>query len=179
MLSEAANSAIRLAASRLPPGRPLSTAAVFATLPGIDHGAGWERLWLATGEPAGLRLSEEPDPGTAAPAYWEGVPLTGELAAALRLVEELSEAYGMRPAPVGLLAVALVADPGAGAARVLTRPGLAHADLLELVQSEILGGSLEGLETHRPAAATPSIEAPATVPATGPAWARPGRVRTR
>ncbi|MGV9976137.1 hypothetical protein [Micromonospora wenchangensis] len=145
LLSDAATAAMRRAAEEHPDGRPLTTAAVFAALPAVDHEADWERLWLETGEPRSLRLQEMPDTDVASEVRWEGVPLTADLANAMSLVEAMSRAYRIPAVAPGLLAVALVADPGSGAARCLTGHGLSHRALLDLIQSEVHGSALENL----------------------------------
>jgi hypothetical protein len=174
-LSEAATAAMRLAAGRRPDGWPLTTAAVFAALPEVDHEAAWERLWLQTGDPRALRLPDAPDGGALSAARWAGAPATRDLAVALSLAEEMREAYGFPVVTPGLMAVALVADPAFGAARVLTGSGLTHEALLDLVQSEIFGSTLENLpglvDRHlsgrrlAPAAVVMSLAVPQPAPA--------------
>jgi len=145
LLSDTATAAMRRAAEGRPDGRPLTTGAVFEALSGVDHEADWERLWLDTGDLQALRLQDAPDSGVATEVRWEGLPLTADLANALSLVDAMSRAYELPAVTPGLMAVALVADPDSGAARRLTGHGLSHSALLDLVQWEIYGSTLENL----------------------------------
>ncbi|GAA2552412.1 hypothetical protein GCM10010435_23390 [Winogradskya consettensis] len=170
VLSDAVISVLRLAAGRQPAGLPLSTAAVFAALPDVDHRASWERLWLHTGEPRALDLAHYPDDDSRAATHWENISVTAELADALAFLESVRRAYDLPPASTGLLAVALVAAPGCGATRGLTRHGLTPDALLELVQSEILGTTLEALPalTAREDPKAPPEPVPEPVPESVP-----------
>lgn len=145
LLDAAATAAMRRAAKDRPAGRPLTTGAAFAMLPGVDHEASWERLWLQTGDPLALRLKDTPDSGGVTDTRWEGVPLTADMANALSLSDAMAHAYEFSAITPGLLAVALVADPHSGAARRLCGQGLSHRALLDLVQSEVQGSTLENL----------------------------------
>ena len=63
-------------------------------------------------------LADAPDtPGQGVAERWEGVPLSGDMAAAMATVRTLSERYKLVPVSTGVLALALVADPYSGAAR--------------------------------------------------------------
>jgi hypothetical protein len=148
ILGEAATSALRLAAAQRPVNSPLTTGQVLAALTRVDAGNDWQRLWLHTGDPGALQLADTPDaPNVASSESWENVPLTPDMAAALSNLRQVCIAYRLTSASTGLLALALVADPNAGAARALGRSGLPHAELLEIVQEDLVGVHLEGLAT--------------------------------
>ena len=153
---------MRLAAAELPPGQALSTCRVLYSLIRVDMANDWQRVWLHTGDPMRPGLADIPgDPVVVehvrrAPKRWDGVPLSDSLANALSLLDRVCDSYRLLPAPSGALALALVADPANGATRALLRSGaVTHAELLELVQSELLGTTLEGvgdlMPGHQPA----------------------------
>lgn len=76
-----------------------------------------------------------------------GIPVSGCVSSALRLCSELCASYGVPVAQPGMLAVAVLADPRAGAAAWIGRwTGLPHADVLRQAQSDLLGGELDGLD---------------------------------
>ncbi len=134
MLTEAATAALRLAAAERPQGDNLTTGRVFAMIARIDAANDWDRLWLHAGEPAGLQLADAPDTDSRnAAETWENVPLSSDMAAAMATLRLISDKYTLAPASTGVLALALVADPRSGAARVLTANGWSHAQLLEII----------------------------------------------
>lgn len=146
VLSEPAMTAMRMAAARRPSEEPLTTGLVLAALAQMDSSNVWKRIWLYSGDPEDLRLCEAVDsPAAASAAAWEGIPLTRGVVDALSLVKSACETYDLAPASTGLLALAMVADPENGAARTLIRAGLPHSQLLELIQSDVLGTRLAGL----------------------------------
>jgi hypothetical protein len=154
ILSETVHSALVLAASSRPPGSRLQTGHVLDALARSDQLGDWSRLWLFTGQPDQIGLAEAIDvdadpgePGARAWSSWQGVPLSSGMRECLGLLAELAEVYSMRPVPPGALALALVAAPSSGAARVLTATGGATLDeLLAIIQSDLLGTDLTGLE---------------------------------
>jgi PQQ-like domain len=203
VLSETVAAALRLAATERPAGRPLTTGCALSALARTDLSNGWQRIWLHTGDPLLLGLAGEPDLSDAEPAgglgtagldqtgpqatpvsdRWEGVPLSKAMANSLKLLKRVSSVYGLVPAPSGVMALALVADPASGAARALLRSGgLSHAELLELVQSDLLGTTLNGVRdliSGSGARRSPAARAPADrrlaarPPAIPPLAARP------
>jgi len=183
MLAEVPAAALRLAAGELPSGSSLTTGRVLAALSRTDLTGDWQRIWLHTGDPLGIGLAEEPDDFGDSPAQsLEGVPLSGRLADSMRLLYRITSAYRLEPAPSGALAVALLADPVAGATRALLRFGLlSHDELLAMVQSELLHTTLVGLDqlittdeaVARPAAVTAG-QAPPRAPAPAVGIGGPG-----
>lgn len=146
ILTEAATAALRLAATRRPQNGNLTTGLVLAAIADVDAVKAWDRLWLHTGEPDAIRLADAPETDDQRAAKtWENVPLSGDMANAMAALRMLSEKYTLIPASTGVLALALVADPRSGAARRLCANGLSHADLLEIIQDDLIGTSLVGL----------------------------------
>ncbi len=181
ILSEDTVAAMRLAAAERPAGQALTTGRVLSALIRVNFANDWQRIWLHTGEPAFLDLASAPDqPAGLEPERWEGVPLSGSLASALTLLGRICEAYRLLPAPAGALALALLADPSSGAAGVLLRSGdKTHLELIALVQSALLGTTLEGVEgllAVRPQVPALAIAATPVVanPADAAALSQPG-----
>lgn len=146
ILTEAATAALRLAATQRPTDGNLTTGQVFAMIARIDTANDWDRLWLHAGEPTGLRLADAPDTDNhGAAETWENVPLSGDMASAMTALRLISDKYSLVPASTGVLALALVADSRNGAARALTANGLSHTELLEIIQDDLIGISLDGL----------------------------------
>lgn len=143
VLGEAVVASLRLAATERS-GLPLTTAQVFTALARVDVHGDWSRLGLFMS--TGLVDEPDPDSGGAPAETWDGAALTPALAAALRLLEKACRTYDLVPAPVGALALALVANPAFGAACGLLGTGLGHAELLDLIQSDLLGTTLAGLD---------------------------------
>lgn len=145
----AVREALALAASEAPRDEPLHTGPILSALVRVDAGATWERLWLPTGAwdfvTAGMQAR---DPGVpAGSAYWRGHPLTAAAGLALARLRLLPDAFDMLPVPPGALALMALAEPAAGAARALLTSGaVSHAELLVLVQSDLLGTRLGGLD---------------------------------
>jgi hypothetical protein len=127
------------------------TADLFAALAEADVHGRWERFWLACGYPTLSRIRAAADPADATDSEfrrWRGLFLTSFAARALNLADALCRAYDRDEIDIGLLALALVSDPGAGAATVLLDSSkLMHKDLLTVVQSELVGSDLADLHT--------------------------------
>jgi hypothetical protein len=140
--------AFRHAAARLHPSEPLDTLRLFVALETFDMSSEWDRLWLEAGDTeflAALKLSD-PEPGRA--GTWDAVSLTGTCTRSLAVVVRLCDTYSLWPAPVGALALALVADPRSSAAQALMAQGnLNHSGLIELLQEITLGGTYENIES--------------------------------
>jgi hypothetical protein len=146
-LSPAGQTAVREAARRVPAGSPITTGVVLTLLSILDGDGAWSRIWLHTGDPEALRAIQVPDDTPSASLRWEGMLISGALAKALTTLESLGSQYDLDPAPPGLLLLALVHDPASGAAQALIGEGrVAHERVLELVQQEALGLTLEGLD---------------------------------
>lgn len=148
-LSETTATALNLAALRCASGGVVTTGQVFACLAEVDVLGDWSRFWLHV-SPIDLGLlASTPDNDADAPdadASWRGAPLSPALGRSLRTLARIADAYELTPVPPAALALALVIQPHSGAARQLAKSsGLAHGELVELVQSELLSIQLEGL----------------------------------
>ncbi len=147
ILSGTVHAAVDAAVAACPAGRPLSTGALLDALARHDPLGAWERVWEHTGDPGWTGLASAADsdetiivPG---PVGITTHPLTADLALSLRVLHRLVHHFGIRPAQPGALALALVADPGSGAARALLRHGaVSHATLLDLITRELLHADL-------------------------------------
>ena len=205
VLSEVVIAAFQLAAKERPPGFPLATGRVLAALSRVDIANDWQRISLYTGDPLQMGLAEalddpyRTDPATSRPARpiggwedgvralnslprWEGVPISERLAVALALVGRVCDAYRLGPAPSGAMALALVADPDNGAARVLLRSSsIAHGKMLGLIQADLLHTHLEGVDaliaSARPRPVPPAVPT-AAVPGPSAAAPAPRVIRT-
>ncbi len=148
-LSETASTALNLAALRCAAGDVVTTGQVFACLAEVDVRGDWSRFWLNVSPVDLVLLNGTPDDGADTPdsdARWRAAPLSPVLTRSLRTLARIADAYELTPVPPAALALALVILPHSGAARRLTEAGgLTHGELVELVQSELLGTQLEGL----------------------------------
>ncbi|WP_280265976.1 hypothetical protein [Nocardia wallacei] len=146
-LHESVVVALRTAGSRVP-RRPVDTRDLLVALMRADTAGAWDRVWLHCGDPDGIAGKVVLDAANGSSASWEDVPLTDSCATALDIAGRLAHRYNLRPLPVGVLALALVADESSAAARALD--GLERAELLRLLQSDVLGLPLGGIETTLP-----------------------------
>jgi hypothetical protein len=145
-LSAAVIRALQRGVSRVYPGEPLDTKNLFIALEESDSQSEWQRLWLETGDVefrASLDFSD-PEPGSS--GNWNGVPLTGTCTRSLQVAVLIATAYGLRPVPIGTVALGLAADPNSGAARMLMIGSLNHSELIELLQEITLGMTLNKIE---------------------------------
>ncbi|MGI8807947.1 MAG: hypothetical protein ACR2KK_08930 [Acidimicrobiales bacterium] len=142
ILSEPVVSALRLAATSRGEGRALNTSEVFLTLLRTDTTNPWHYVTLQTGDYDQLECHFQLDADGPGTECWEGVPLTSTLARALAYADELARGYQLMPVPPGLLALALVSEPGSGAARTVQGADLTHVELIELIHLHLLGGTL-------------------------------------
>jgi hypothetical protein len=153
ILSETVASALMLAATERTAGGELQTGLVLDALSRVDTLGDWSRIWLHSGPPAAIGLSEVADEAKSQEAVtfrprstWRGVPLSAAMKACMDLLTELVDTYHMVPVQPGALALALVAVPTGGAARALLTSGEATRDeLIHIIQSDLLGTSLSGL----------------------------------
>jgi hypothetical protein len=162
-LSIVSASSLEMAAARaVGRGAPLDTFDLLAALVGQDVVGGWSQLQLATTFIEPDEADQYGDPIESGGGSWRNVPLTPAASRALAMAAELADAYQITPVPPGLIALGAVWDPDSGAARaLLAESPVGHPVLLELVQDEILGTRLEGLDA---AASRVPQPRPATVP---------------
>lgn len=148
-LSDAAVSAIRAAASASKP-REIQTGAVVLALIAVDSKIDWGRLRLLCGidehalaGATDARLETPSDPAL----EWQGAPASHCLLKGLHFAAQLAHAYDMAPIQPGLLALALFATPGSGAAQSIEAAlRTDHEATWALLQDELVGGELTGLD---------------------------------
>ncbi|MEV6644252.1 hypothetical protein [Amycolatopsis sp. NPDC051371] len=163
-VGEIVRGALDLAAREVTPGTPIETGRLFLALARVDAREDWSRVWQEVGYPApGTFVSNHDPDGRPAEANWSGVALSAAAARALARAAHLAATHGMPAITPGVLAVALVLEPGSAAAvSLLSRREVGHSRLLEVVQDELLGDRLDGLDrpvetTITPAADDPSL----------------------
>ncbi|WP_410791008.1 hypothetical protein [Kribbella sp. C-35] len=153
ILSETVASALMVAATERRAGGELRTGLVLDALSRVDTLGDWSRIWLHSGTPAAIGLSDVADDAESQDAVtfrsrstWRGVPLSAAMKACMDLLAELVDTYHMVPVQPGALALALVAVPSGGAAQALLTSGETTRDeLINIIQSDLLGTSLSGL----------------------------------
>jgi hypothetical protein len=134
--------ALDRAASLNAPGLAVDTLGVFLALIEVDAAAAWDRIWLEFGELQPSATGRYLDPRPEAGERWNGRPLTGTCAQAIRAAVLLADGSDLLPASAGVLALCLVGEPTTAASRALAATsGHAHAVLLDLVQEALVGGS--------------------------------------
>lgn len=186
-LTSESERALALAADRRE-GLPLATLAILKALIELDTVGAWQTIQLRATfiAPGDERFD---DGAESLRGTWNGVPLTRACYEALTRGGRIASRYGLTPMPPGVLALGLVWDPACGAARALLEEAdLTHAELLDLMQHELLDAGLEGLtpaiaelEPPGPAVPPPAPPGDAVEPVArspGPfTTTRPGAVR--
>ncbi|WP_280385119.1 hypothetical protein [Nocardia wallacei] len=157
-LHPTAATALRQAGSDAGP-RPVDTRDLLVALMRIDSSGHWNRISLHCGDSEILAGKVARDPLTDSSSHWEGVRLTDTCAAALRTAVDLARRHNMPEVPAGMVALGLVDDDSTAAALVL-HDGLRRNELLDLLQADVLGTMLTGLES-RQSSAPPAMSTPA------------------
>ena len=131
---------------------PLQTgsvlSAVFVVYSTGKWAAVWSSVWPSYAGNADTLLASAIDMrSTASGRSWRGTQLSQDLLVSLLLLDRTSETYKMDPIPPGAVVLALALHPGTGAARYLAElGGSTHAELLDRIQSDLIGGKLEGFD---------------------------------
>jgi hypothetical protein len=82
---------------------------------------------------------------------WAGIPLSARLTQSLWLADRIAGAYRLRSIPTGVVALALLAHRGNGAADALLAGGaVTHRQLLTAVRTDVLRDTLPGLSRYIP-----------------------------
>jgi hypothetical protein len=127
-------------------GRPLSSFEILAAIISVDATGDWEEVQVRSTFLSRDEAACFTDPEDAPGGVWDGVPLTRTAREALGIAAQLSKTYKLFPMPPGALALGLIWDPAAGAARaLLDQSDIAHSELLDVIQDEVLGTRLEDL----------------------------------
>ncbi|MGW5753714.1 hypothetical protein, partial [Nocardia rhamnosiphila] len=150
VLHSTVQAALRSTAERQKP-RPVDTHALLVELIRIDFSGDWTRIVLHA--PALGAFSVPSDPGGGRVRWWEDVALTPTCAIALDAAGHLAHRYNLWPIPVGLVALALIADPTTAAAKA-SRGESSRGELLMMIQAEVLGMTLTGFDSAAAAALT-------------------------
>ncbi|MFE3188561.1 hypothetical protein ACFXHA_06095 [Nocardia sp. NPDC059240] len=137
--------ALREAGERVSP-HPVDTRDLLVALIRADEPSRWSRILLHTGDADALAVEPVLDPASGTSSDWSGIPVTDSCAVALDIAGRLAQRYSKWPMPVGILVLGLIADESTAAAQVLAA-GLDRAQLLRHIQDEVLGSSLDGLDT--------------------------------
>lgn len=150
ILAEDVRLALVLAAASRVDGS-LTTARLLVEIMRVDSNtSGWARICLQSRSLDEIDPAQWPDLCNESAATWEDVPLSEDLAAALRVAARLVDEYALVPMPTVALVLGLIADPAAGAARALVEgTGCTHAELIDLVQDSLVGGRFESLDLRR------------------------------
>jgi len=130
--------------------RPMGTLDVFLTLMRVDAAADWQRIWLNFSEPDASDAVRYRDSSPPNGDSWNGRPVTGTCARAIRAAVALADrpAPDLLPVPAGLLALCLVGEPTTAASRALgatSEP--ARSMLLELIQETLVNGHWDDIES--------------------------------
>ncbi|MGW4353014.1 hypothetical protein ACWELJ_13100 [Nocardia sp. NPDC004582] len=190
--------ALRTAAAKRVPD-PVDTHSLLAALMRADASGDWSRICLNAGDVDAVENKLVVDRAGGGPWHWENIRLTVQCAIALDVAGRLATRYRLWPIPVGLVVLGLIADHSSGAAQAL-RDGMHRRELLALVQSDVLGVTLSGIDytlptvlneataVHRnppsayhqpPPAARPYLPAPGRRPVSNLRSAKPPRMPER
>ena len=135
-------------ATRRGPGQPMSTLNVLTTLMALDVAAEWDRIWLEFGDPSRQLVSQYADPVPDSGDQWQGQPVTGTCARAIRAAVALAAGSGILPVSPGVLALCLMGEPTAAAVQAMGATSAAgHSALLELAQEALVGGSWQDIDS--------------------------------
>jgi hypothetical protein len=142
---------------------------VLIALIGEDSSGSWERVQLHSTWLDPRERDRFPDLGFGPGGEWGNTALTHDAAEGIRCACELAEAYDLLPAPASALALGMVWEADSGAGRALLEDSeLTHAELLDLMQDELLGMRLEGLKERELGWAPGPSPSPDMTTATGP-----------
>lgn len=149
-LSGVVERALRLAATAS--GGMLQTGDVLSTLADVDVLGDWGRFWMHVDAPPLTEIRGSLDDDPFGPSDVDlgdlrlGCDVSAEMAAAFALLERLQNVYSLAPVPAGALALAILAQPGSGAAQVVLRYASAdREDVLRYVQEDLIGSHLPHL----------------------------------
>ncbi|MCK9900556.1 hypothetical protein MXD63_10770 [Frankia sp. Cpl3] len=150
--TESARSALHHVTTSRRGGAPLDTRVMLLTIWDAHSSGRWSRIWLESRDPETIRRMERAagavaDPDPAPRGLWLGAPLTGTTRTALLAAEQVSNRWQLGLISPGILALGLVSDPSSSASRALTDgTPLTRRRLLTLIQEDVLGVTLDGLQ---------------------------------
>ena len=164
LLTTTVVNALELSASRRQQ-QPLGTLGILLGILDVDVTGDWDSVQLRSTFLSDADVARFEDPDREAAGKWLGVPLTGTATNALRRAAEIANRYRMMPMPTGVLALGLLSDQASAACKaLLEEASIDHAELLDIVQGNVLDVHLEGFDAHAAGnAATPNrASAPAS-----------------
>lgn len=127
-------------------GHALSSLAILVGLITADADGAWEGVQLQTSYLGEEDVARVDDPAPEPAGEWHGVPLTATATAGLETAVRIAAEYHLVPVPAGALAIGLLAQRDSAACRaLLDGAAVTHAQLLDLVQDDVLDVTLEGL----------------------------------
>lgn len=178
--------ALEHAAARLH-GRSLETFDILAAIVAVDRIGNWDGVQLRSTFISRDEVQRFRDARGGPAGTWRGIALTREAGEGLRVAANLARRYDLLPMPPGILALGMVCHADSGAARALLEESdVDHAQLIELIQDEILGMGLERLDTavdtlglRAQAMRTPVTAPGVELPAPPSRWPFTLRVRER
>lgn len=145
MLSLAVLNALEIAASRRD-GRALGTLDILLGAIAVDETGVWDSVQLRATFLTENDLTRFEDPDAAPGGTWHNVQLTETATMALGRAARFADEYQLRPLPPGGLALGLLSEPSSAASRALLEEStLTHAQLIDLIQDEVLGTRLDDL----------------------------------
>lgn len=145
--SSVVRDAVDDAAARSAAGHAVDTRDVLVALMRADAVGEWDRIALDFGSEETVRWAPVVDPRPGPAAVWGAVPISETCADALTRARLLAEAYETGLVSVGLMVIALVAQPDSAAAMALTGGDPRRNDaLLAAVQDTIVGATLVDLD---------------------------------
>ncbi|MEV5649751.1 hypothetical protein AB0L57_16020 [Nocardia sp. NPDC052254] len=147
-LHPAVSAALRHAANRVAPG-PVDTRALLVALIQADVAGDWSRIRLQAGDFDALAAADVADPDPGVSGGWENVPVTDSCAIALDIAGRVAGRFTLWPLPVGAVVLGLLADDSCAAARASA--AMERGELLDAVQADVLGTTLDGIGTLLPA----------------------------
>jgi len=161
-LSGTVREALGNAAELCEPGRPLQTGMVLAALIEADAHGDWDRVWPSyDGTAEALLTSDDDTNALASGKRWQQADLSEDLLAALDLLAETARRYAMDPIQPGALALALTSIAEGSASRHMSRlSGYSTTELIDLIQSDLLGTILDGFTGVRQPAAEQPLNRP-------------------
>jgi hypothetical protein len=107
----------------------------------------WQLIWQEFGEPGPDMVGHYRDGVQSPDGQWQGLPVTGTCARAIRAAAILAEGSDMMPASTGLLALCLFADPRSAASLALAGDSAAAREkLLVRVQEALVGSAWPDIE---------------------------------
>lgn len=129
-------------------GACVDTQLVLVQLVLVDTVTDWQHVAVRSVPVARLALPRHVDPDPAPGGRWRGVQLTGTLTEALAVAARISRAYDQGVLSPGALLLGLIANSRSAASQAFgVDIEITGSDLLQLIQDDVCGSTLEGVES--------------------------------